>query len=321
MRRFSLLLAALVGTFVQPIVLRANSGRRPASGPIPLEHFTKFDEFGGVKISPDGEFLAVLTGKYGRSTSLFTDLKAKKIISGIRTPDDCEIDEYPLDLADAADLHDRAASARQGAADADRRNLRDQSRRQRQPAAVRLSRGGKHDRYAHQEARGQLRHAELLSSLKKDPDHILIAEYPWRKVTSGWAYNPDAKPLICPPQRVQRQQEATRHGAAGRRAACCWITTTTCALRIGRNEHQDLAVSWKPQPDSEWTGFELKDSVTRASCRGASAWTTALSILTGMREGDAYDALYRLDLQTQQLEKVHGFAASRRRLRHHGFRR
>ena len=42
-------------------------------------------------------------------------------------------------------------------ADADRRNLRDQSRRQRQPAAVRLSRWAKLDRYAHQEARGQLR--------------------------------------------------------------------------------------------------------------------------------------------------------------------
>ncbi|MGH8241672.1 MAG: alpha/beta hydrolase family protein, partial [Steroidobacteraceae bacterium] len=32
--------------------------------------------------------------------------------------------------------------------------------------------------------------------------------------------------------------------------------------------------------------------------------------LTGVREGETYNALYRLDLQTQQLEKVHAFAAA-----------
>ena len=77
MRRFWLFLGALVGTFVQADVL-AQTPAAPASVLIPIEHFTKFDEFGGVKISPDGEFIAVLTGKYGRSTVLFVDLKNKK---------------------------------------------------------------------------------------------------------------------------------------------------------------------------------------------------------------------------------------------------
>ena len=33
--------------------------------------------------------------------------------------------------------------------------------------------------------------------------------------------------------------------------------------------------------------------------------------LTGVREGETFDALYRLDLQTQQLEKVHAFDDAR----------
>jgi hypothetical protein len=45
---------------------------------LPVEFFTKYDEFGGVKISPDGQFIAVLTGKYGSSTLLFTDLKPRR---------------------------------------------------------------------------------------------------------------------------------------------------------------------------------------------------------------------------------------------------
>jgi len=86
MRRLSLFAGALVVTFFW---FTAH-----AQAPLPVEFFTKYDEFGGVKISPDGQFIAVLTGKYGSSTLLFTDLKAKKNVGGIRTPEDCVIDEY-----------------------------------------------------------------------------------------------------------------------------------------------------------------------------------------------------------------------------------
>ncbi len=44
MRRLSLFFGALVGTFVQAVGL-AQTPAVPASGPIPLEQFTKFDEF------------------------------------------------------------------------------------------------------------------------------------------------------------------------------------------------------------------------------------------------------------------------------------
>jgi hypothetical protein len=62
--------------------LRANAARSRA-GTRPLEYFTKWDEFGGVQISPDGEFIAALTGKYGRSMLVFQDLKNKKTVATV----------------------------------------------------------------------------------------------------------------------------------------------------------------------------------------------------------------------------------------------
>ena len=96
----------------------------------------------------------------------------------------------------------------------------------------------------------------------------------------------------------------------GRRAACCWITTTTCALRSAGTSTRSLAVSWKPQPDSEWTGFELEGFRDESVVPRRFSSDNRSVYLTGVREGETYDALYRLDLQTQQLEKVHAFAAA-----------
>ena len=299
MRRFWLVLGALVGTLTWGGVF--------AQTPIPIEHFTKFDEFGGVKISPDGQFIAVLTGKYGRSTIVFTDLKAKKITSGIRTPDDCEIDEFHW-ISPTRLIYMIA---------------------QRQPGRVRptptgeifaINRDGSGSRrlYGYRAGESSLdthikkREAsyatpELLSALEKDPDHILIAEYPWRGVTSGWVYNPDAKPLIAR-LNVYTGDKKQLDVAPLAGAALLQDHDENVRFAIGRNEHQELAVSWKPQPDSKWTDFELK------GFRDASVVPRRFSVdnrsvyLTGTREGETYDALYRLDLQTQQLEKVHAFA-------------
>ncbi len=50
--RFGLLLTALLWTAA---VAAADA---PAPGPLPVESFTRWDEFGDIKISPDGRLLA-----------------------------------------------------------------------------------------------------------------------------------------------------------------------------------------------------------------------------------------------------------------------
>ena len=44
-----------------------------------IDAFTRWDEFGDIKISPDGEFVAMSTGKYGRTVIAFIDLRNKKL--------------------------------------------------------------------------------------------------------------------------------------------------------------------------------------------------------------------------------------------------
>ena len=55
---------------------------------IPIEAFTRFDEFGGLKISPDGKFVAVLGGAEGASQLTFIDLDDSKMVGGVGTSGD-----------------------------------------------------------------------------------------------------------------------------------------------------------------------------------------------------------------------------------------
>jgi hypothetical protein len=76
---------------------------------------------------------------------------------------------------------------------------------------------------------------------------------------------------------------------------------------LGENERHRFAVSWKPQAKGEWTSFEL-DGFRDESVVPRRFGSDDRSVyLTGVREGERFTALYRLDLQTKQLEKVHEF--------------
>ncbi len=309
MRCLSLVCGALITTFAWANVLAQTPAVAPPSGPIPIEHFTKFDEFGGVKISPDGEFIAVLTGKYGRSTILFTDLKAKKIVSGIRTPEDCEIDEYhwvsPTRLIYT--IAQRQRGNRWPTPTGEIFGINRDGSGSRQLYGYRAGQSTLDTHIKKREA--SYATPELLSSLKKDPDHVLIAEYPWIEISSGWRFNPDAKPLITRLDVYSGDKKQLDMAPLGG-ARLLLDHDDNVRFALGRNERQRFAVSWKPQPDSDWTGFELEGFRDESVVPRHFSADNRSVYLTGVREGETYDALYRLDLQTQQLEKVHAFASA-----------
>ena len=62
--------------------------------PLPIEYFTRHDDFGTLKISPDGQFGAMTTGKFGREILAFIDLNGRNATAGIRAPDRFEIDDF-----------------------------------------------------------------------------------------------------------------------------------------------------------------------------------------------------------------------------------
>ena len=302
MRRLSLFLGAVVCANV----LAQTPAAVPPAGPIPLEHFTRFDEFSGLKISPDGEFIALRTGKYGRSALLFIDLKNKKIVSGVRAPEDGEIDEYywisPTRLIYML---------------AQRQSGRIRPTPTGEIFAINRDGGSNRQLYGYRAEESTLdthlptRKAsyatpELLSSLKKDADNILIAEYPWRNVGNVWQYNADAKPLISRLNVFSgKKQQLEMAPLSGAQLLLDYEDNVRFAY--GANEHQKVAVSWKPEPGGDWTSFELEgfrdETVTprRFSADNRSVF------LTGVREGETFDALYRLDLQTKAIEQVYAF--------------
>jgi dipeptidyl aminopeptidase/acylaminoacyl peptidase len=304
MRRFSLLFGVLVAIAVHADLLAQTAA--PASGLLPIEHFTKFDEFGGVKISPDGEYIAVLTGRYGRSAVLFIDLKNKKSSGGIRVPDDCEIDEYHW-ISPTRLIYTIAQRQRQDVRPTPTGEI----------FAMNRDGSGSRSLYGYRaqestiDTRIEKRNAsyatpELLSALKNDDDNILIAEYPWRNLGTVWQLNPDAKPLIS---RLHvhsgKKRQIDVAPLAGARLLLDHDDNVRFAL--GRDSNLQFAVSWKPEPTSEWTGFELPGFEEESVVPRRFSPDNRSVYLTGRRENESFSSLYRLDMQTRQLEKVHAF--------------
>jgi len=304
MRRLSLLLAVVTALLSLNAVAQTPT---PDAGLIPIEAFTRFDEFGGVKISPDGQFIAVLAGKYGRSMIVFTDLKAKKNTAAIRTPEDCEIDEYHwvsptrLIYTIAQRQRGRVSPAPTGeifAIDRDGGSSRQLYGYRAEQSTLDTHMPTRKASYAT---------PELLSVLKKDPNHILIAEYPWRNGGARWYFDPDAKPLISRLDVYSgKKQQLDMAPLAGARVLLDYDDNVRFAC--GDDERHKQAVSWKPEPGSAWTSFELEGFRDETVTPWLFSTDNRSVYLTGTREGDTFDALYRVDLQTKALEKVHAFA-------------
>jgi dipeptidyl aminopeptidase/acylaminoacyl peptidase len=304
MRRLPLCLVALITTLIARDVLAQATA--PAAGQIPIEAFTRYDEFGGVKISPDGAFIAVLTGKYGRSMLVFTDLKTKKNVGAIRTPEDCEIDQYHWVSATrliytlAQRQRDNVKPTPTGeifAIDRDGTSSRQLYGYRAEQSTLDTHMATRKASYAT---------PDFLRASKKDPNHILIAEYPWRNVGNVWHSDPDAKPLISRLDVYSgKKQQLDMEPLADAQLLLDFDDNVRFAY--GENERHKPAVSWKPEPGSAWTSFELEGFRDDAVAPWRFSTDNRSVFLTGAREGESFDALYRLDLQTKKLEKVHAF--------------
>lgn len=147
--------------------------------------------------------------------------------------------------------------------------------------------------------------ASLISTLEDDPDEILIAEYPWKVLGNTIYSDPDAKPVIS---RLNVYNGRKRRIDTAPLAAARLLADQNDDVRfaVGYDANSRLAVSWKRTPDAPWEIFELPgfrdESVEPHHFTGDNRSV----LFTGVREGESLHALYRLDLQTQTVEKVFG---------------
>lgn len=276
------------------------------SAQLPIEHFTKHSDFGGIKLSPDGAHAAYLTGPNGRTIVAFIDVANKKMTGGVRCPEGFEI--YDFDWISNTRVLFRIAERQQGMAkptptgeltavdyDGKRQSLIYGYRAGTRQTGTLIK--ARESSYAT---------PELITPLMKDDENILIAEHPWRLIGNGWYYDRDAKPVITMLNTYSGKK--SRVGAAPLAGATLLVDRNDdVRFAIGRDPEFDLAVSWKPTPDSDWTAFTLPGFDAESVVPHRFAEDNKSVVFTAVREGESLVALYRLNLEDRKIDKVYGF--------------
>lgn len=285
---------------------RFSAAELPATTVLPTEYFTRHDQSGTVKISPDGKHVAFTTGKYGRSVVVFLDLTSQKVVSGVRCPEGTQIEDFywvsptRLIYSIAERWPGYVAPVPTGeimGIDVTGRNHKVLYgfRAGEQLTGSRLQ--NRKDDYAT---------AEYIARLKTDDQHILIAEHRWRLMGNYWRQNPDAKPELTR-LNVYSGKKSSVAVAPLRRARVLLDQNENVRFAVGLNDSYRSAVSWKPQADAPWTEFSLTGFRAESVIPHRFSADNSTVLLSGVREGERYAALYRLTLQTQKLERVDGF--------------
>ena len=277
------------------LALLASSAAMAAAA-LPLEHFTRFADFGSVKISPDGQYLAATTDSNGGSSLVFLNLQDKKLGAGIRTPDTMEIldFEWVSDTRVVYTLAERFPGYKKPVPTGEIFAIdRDGSRK----AVLYGYRAGQMSTGTQIPVReASYATPVIISTLKDDDKNILIAEYSWEqsdprpRITRLNVYNGQKKSLGTAPLAAAKivvdQQEQVR-------------------FAVGYNEKSDLAVIWKTEPGANWQSFELpgfRDQTVRPLRFTAD---NRELLFAAVREGESLYGLYSLDLASRQAVKLY----------------
>jgi dienelactone hydrolase len=291
MHRAAVLLSALlvVNAFAAPSP-EAAEPQQPRV--IPVSAFTRFDLFDGMKLSPDGRFIALLGGEHGLSQLKFIDLDDRKVVSGVRTHGYVKIDTYRW-IGSSRLIYtlqgNRASSSELLVYD----------------SIFAIDRDGT----AHRRIYRRAGSAQLLRTSGRNPRELVVAEYPLRYAAPFYYLNPlgiarvrrlnvydgfdmgvgriDTSPLIGGRLLLDRDDQVR--------------------FALGRNEDLSPAVGWKPDPEGEWQTFDLEGFDSESNTPIGLSADNRSALLTGLRQGEQFAALYRLDLTTRQAMKVLGF--------------
>jgi dipeptidyl aminopeptidase/acylaminoacyl peptidase len=272
--------------------------------PLPIEYFTREDDIGLVKISPDGEYLAATASGAELSGLIFFELGSPGIKGGLRARQGDEIidfdwisttrviysygeryggQEYVSNTGEifAVDRDGTRNTILYGYRAGDKRT------------GSRL--GTRDSTYA----RG-----ELLNVLENDDDEILILERPYELRGNTYYLDRDAYARIALLD-VYTGDSDQRGFVPLKLANVIVDANEEVRFAVGYDNQSDFSVIWKPEVDAEWTQFELsgfrENTVIprRFTADGSGVY------FTGVEVGESLDALYRLDLATRQMERLY----------------
>jgi dipeptidyl aminopeptidase/acylaminoacyl peptidase len=274
-----------------------------AQGLIPLEDFTRSDRLGTMKISPDGEYLALTTGQHGGEFLTFLKLGDLKVGASVRAPDGLVV--YDFDWASNSRVIFRIAERYPGDAYPTPTGEiyavdRDGSRQ----ARIYGYRAGEMSTGTHRSVRqANYASAEVVSLLDRDDRNILIAEMPWRLRGDFYYFDPDAKP------RLTRLDTYTGKETGVDRTPLASATVIVDRedrprFAIGVGEGRNLSVAWKRTPDAEWEAFELPGYREGSVLPWRFTPDDRSVLFTAVPEGERYSALFQLELADRKVKKL-----------------
>ena len=290
-----------------PVALPAEPTPSPAV--LPVEYFTRYDQLGSLELSPNGEFVAASVGQSGQYSLMVFSVKDKKIVGGVRMPDRMTVAEFHwvsderLIYMTGAQFPGKRYATVTGEIFGVDRDGKGQQRLYGSWGAQQKTGTNMRVREA------TFAYAELLSMLRGDGRYVLIAEYPWKLKGNEYFNDPDAMPIYS------RLDVRT-----GTKAKVGWVPLAGARLlvdnhdqvrfAVGRNEQQRLTAIWKAAADDAWSTFDLPGFDQETVRPRRFTKDDGAVYFTAAKQGEPFEALYRLDLTSQQVTKAAGFEAS-----------
>ena len=289
--------------FIAGVVGQATADEKPQ--PLPIELFTRYDEFNSPKLSPDGQHIAYLTGKYGRSAVAIINTADRKLVGGVRCPDGNEVYDFvwKSNSRIVYQLAERQLGRAQPTPTGEMEAIDFDGKSQ---SVVYGYRAGQMQTGTNIKVRqASYASAEVISPLLSDEKDILVAEYPWREVTNGWYFDPDARPTVMRLDTFSGKKRSL--GIVP--LANAWVLTDAkdvARFAVGADERANVAVSWKPDPEGSWQAFALPGFRTETVLPRIFSEDNQSVYLTGVPTGASVTALYKLDLASRGVTKVFG---------------
>jgi dipeptidyl aminopeptidase/acylaminoacyl peptidase len=271
---------------------------------LPVKAFTKYDEFGGIKLSPSGKYAAFMSGKYGRSLIVFMTMKDKKAISSVYCHEDFEFDDFHW-ISDRRIVYRLAERQFTGVVSGTGELFAIDVDGKKQEFIYGYRSGQKQTGTLVKVRQSKYATAELINPLLNDKKRILISEMPWEKRGNVYYYDPDAKPIVSL-LNVYTGRKKKVDVAPLSDATVITDQQDRVRFALGLNSEFQYTASWKPDPDGEWADFDLpgfrEDSIVPIIMSEDAQSVYFL----GTESDSLYSALFCMDLQTKGITKIFG---------------
>ena len=282
------------------------SRRRSAEPRLPLDYFTRHDDFVDIRISPDGDYFASSLLVKDEGVIAIYRIQPFEIVGGLRSQEGTLIGELhwssptrllysvaqrQVGLATPVSTGEIFAVDRDGGTQAALYGYR--------AAGMQRSRA---DDPRLPQAESSYGSADIVDELDDDDRHVLICEQPWKR--TGWSmrYSPDMAPTLSMLDTYSAKKTVIERLPLGD-ASPLLNDKHEARFAAGYDKEGHIGVIWKP--DKEWISFALPGFRERTVVPAALHARPASRLFTGEKEDESLNALYRLDLESQRSEKIY----------------